>query len=110
MVHLCFGAQPARGGGMSTGMSTPLRRRLLGGPDLQGRWAHRRAVGRWSCLGVLAVVPGVDRSSTDPIRPIEPRPSRSVSSAADRGRRLSLAVPSFFDCGDTPRGRDRRRG
>jgi len=39
-------------------MSTPLRRRLVGVPDLQGRWTHRWAVGRWSCLGVLAVVPG----------------------------------------------------
>jgi hypothetical protein len=39
-------------------MSTPLRRRLVGVPDLQGRWAHRPAVSRWSCLGVLAVVPG----------------------------------------------------
>jgi len=53
--------------------TTPLRRRLFGWPDTQGR-CHREGWSHWSCLGVLAVVPGAAHRA-DPIRRIKPRPS-----------------------------------
>ena len=34
--------------------TTPLRRRLFGWPDTQGR-CHRKGGSHWSCLGVLTV-------------------------------------------------------
>jgi len=71
---------------------------------------HRWAVGSGSCLGVLAVVPG-GRSLDHRSDPADWAPSVTLPwSVAGRGRRLSLAIPSFFGCGDAPRWRDRRRG
>ena len=52
--------------------TTPLRRRLFGWPDTQGR-CHRKGGSHWSCLGVLTVVPGAPGA-----------PIRSGGSSPDR--------------------------
>jgi len=85
--------------------TTPLRRRLFGWPDTQGR-CHRK-VGRTG--------PASACSPSSPARParrsgpVDQAPTVIPSSGiAVRGRRLSLAVPSFFGCDAASLGGRRR--
>jgi len=75
----------------------PLRRRLFGWPDTQGRCPP--AGGRhWSCLGVLAVVPGrarrLDRSD-----PADQAPTVTAPEGRHGPRAQAVCGgPSLFSC------------